>query len=177
MFPHAQFILVHAGTMENYDFFFQYEWHCYDFILYIPFGSDWMCTYLNQSWVFFFNSYNIFNAEQSINKELKKLSHWSIKHRGGRKDSQFFFVSRWSVCLQPAFATIPKSPEKTNTTFRFILYVKFLHDKLLLTTAADWGSHVRLLPHHLHFPGFSVSLAKAVIKRAADYSAVPGDTH
>lgn len=126
---------------------------------------------------FFFNSYNIFNAEQSINKELKKLSHWSIKHRGGRKDSQFFFVSRWSVCLQPAFATIPKSPEKTNTTFRFILYVKFLHDKLLLTTAADWGSHVRLLPHHLHFPGFSVSLAKAVIKRAADYSAVPGDTH
>lgn len=46
----------------------------------------------------------------------------------------------------------------------------------LLTEATDWGSHVRLLPHHLVSLGSSVSLAKAVIKGAADYSAVPPGT-
>lgn len=45
----------------------------------------------------------------------------------------------------------------------------------LLTGAADWGCHAHLLPHHLVSLDSSVSLAKAVIKGAADYSAVsPG---
>lgn len=43
----------------------------------------------------------------------------------------------------------------------------------LITWVADWVCHVRLLPHHLVSPGSS--LAKAVIKSAADYSAAsPG---
>lgn len=46
----------------------------------------------------------------------------------------------------------------------------------LLTDAADWGCHVSLLLlHSLVSLGSSVSLAKAVIKGAAEYSAAsPG---
>lgn len=40
-----------------------------------------------------------------------------------------------------------------------------------LTETVDWGCHVQPLPHHFTSSCFSVSLAKAVIKRTADFSA------
>lgn len=46
----------------------------------------------------------------------------------------------------------------------------------LLTEAADWGCHVRLLHHHLVSLISSVSIAKAVIRGVADYGAAsPGN--